>query len=100
VPSFEKGAAKGFHSITRAFREYAIAGTLHLDHLAAIRSSAAGRSALALCAFQLSRSRRLPEEDVKAKLDRLLDQHEHEWAAFMKSLGKQSFLAAWAAHTQ
>lgn len=98
--TFEKGAAKGFTNITGALREYAIAGTLHLDHLAALRSSDEGAGAIGLCAFQLSRSRKIPEQDVRAKLDRFLAQHENEWRAFMTSLGKQSFVADWAAHVQ
>lgn len=97
---FEEGAAKGFAQVTRSLREYAIAGTLHLDHLAALRSSEPGRNAIDLCAFQLSRSRKLAEVDVKAKLDRMLVQHEIEWRAFMKSLGERSFVADWAAHVQ
>lgn len=98
--SFEKGAAKGFGQITRALRDHAIAGTLHLDHLAALRSSEAGRAAINLCAFQLGKSRGLAEADVKTKLDRLLTQHENEWKAFMYSLGEQSFVADWAAHVR
>jgi hypothetical protein len=97
---FDKGMAKGFNQVTRALREYAIAGTLHLDHLAALRKSQVGRSSIELCAFQLSRSRRLPEADVKAKLNRLLTQHENEWRDFMDSLGQHSFVADWAAHVQ
>jgi Queuosine biosynthesis protein QueC len=99
APSFEKGVAKGFKGMTGALREYAIAGTLHLDHLAALRSSDTGRGALDLCAFQLGRSRNLPESDVRTKLNRLFDQHEKEWRAFMNSLGKQSFVVTWAART-
>lgn len=98
--SFANGAAKGFNQITQALHEYAIAGTLHLDHMAALRSSEAGRAAIELSAFQLSKSRKLPENDVKAKLDRLLTQHEYEWRAFLKSLGRQSFVADWAAEVQ
>jgi 7-cyano-7-deazaguanine synthase in queuosine biosynthesis len=94
--SFEAGAAKGFTQITRALREYAIAGTLHLDHLAALNSSEHGRNSVDLCAFQLGKSRKLPEADAKAKLERMLVQHENEWRAFMKSLGEQSFVADWA----
>lgn len=95
--TFEKGAATNFKGITNAMREYAIAGTLHLDHLATLRSSEAGRNTVDLCAFQLSRSQKLQEEDVSAKLGRLLDQHEREWRSFMNSLGKRSFLAHWVA---
>lgn len=97
--SFEAGAAKGFTQVTRALREYAIAGTLHLDHLAALRSSEHGRNAIDLCAFQLSKSRKLSEADAKAKLDRMLVQHENEWRAFMGSIGERSFVANWT-HVQ
>jgi 7-cyano-7-deazaguanine synthase in queuosine biosynthesis len=67
APTFHKGAAKGFTGITGAMREYAIAGTLHLDHLAALRSSDAGPNAIALCAFQLARSRKLSEQEVETR---------------------------------
>lgn len=100
APTFEKGAASGFDSMTGKLHDYAIAGTLHLDHLAALRSTRAGQSTLELTAYQLGRSRNLPEADVRAKLDRLLSKHEDEWRAFMNSLGKQSFLTGWAAHTR
>jgi hypothetical protein len=100
APAFEKGAAKGFDSMTGALREYAIAGTLHLDHLAALRSSDVGRNAIGLCAFQLSQSRKLPEAQAKEKLDRMLAQHENEWRNFVTSLGKQSFLTQWAVQVQ
>ncbi|MEJ0098504.1 MAG: 7-cyano-7-deazaguanine synthase [Pseudomonadota bacterium] len=95
---FEQGAAKGFDLYLHAQREYAIAGTLHLDHLAALRSSAPGCIAIDLCAFQLARSLRIPEADAKAKLGRMLSKHETEWGSFVKSLGKRSFIADWAAH--
>jgi hypothetical protein len=85
---------------TAALREYAIAGVLHLDHLAALRSTSAGADALKLCAFQLSRSSKLPETEVAHKLARLLTQHELEWRTFMQSLGTHSFIAHWEAHAQ
>ena len=100
VASFAKGAAKGFTRQTSALREYAIAGVLHLDHLAALRATGAGKAALKLCAFQLSRSRKLPETEVAQKLERLLAQHELEWRTFMHSLGTNSFIANWAAHAR
>jgi hypothetical protein len=95
---FEAGAARSFarRKITRALHEYAIAGALHLDHLAQLRTSAASTGPLSLCAFQLGQSLGLPEAEVRAKLDRLLAQHEKEWKAFMESLGQSSFLGSWA----
>jgi hypothetical protein len=98
--TFEAGAAPAFpkDKITGKLRQYAIAGTLHLDHLAGLQSSSADAQTLALNIFQLSRSLGLPEPDVQTKLQRLLTQHETEWKEFVHSLGKTSFMAKWAIH--
>jgi hypothetical protein len=95
--SFEAGAAKNFDKdkITTAMREYAIAGALHLDHLAALPGSPANAPTLELNAWHLSESLGLPERDVKKKQDRLLQQHSLEWKNFMNSLGKNSFILDW-----
>lgn len=96
--SFRAGAAQGFpeKKITGKMREYAIAGVLHLDHLASLRDSPANVATLNLNIFQLSKSLGLAESDVSANLSRLLVQHEKEWKGFLSSIGKQSFLANWA----
>jgi len=72
APEFERGAAKNFKKITRALREYAIAGTLHLDHLAALRKSPSHKEALKRRAHQLAKSQGLSPEEAETKLDRLL----------------------------
>jgi hypothetical protein len=97
--SFEAGAAPSFpkRKITGALREYAIAGVLHLDHLAQLRNSEANSAMLNLFCFQLCGSLGIEEQDVRSKLDRLLTQHETEWKDFMDSLGRNSFLGNWAA---
>lgn len=95
--TFRGGAAPAFDRITRAQREYAIAGTLHLDHLATLRHSPANKGTLDLAVAQLSRSRAMPEADVQASLTRLLNQHESEWMQFLEALGPDSFVASWAA---
>ena len=77
--TFEAGAAKDFPRIINAQREYAIAGTLHLEHLARLRHSEADRGTINLAVSQLSRSRAFPGADIRARLDRLLGQHEAEW---------------------
>lgn len=97
APTFEAGAAPAFDRITRAQREYAIAGTLHLDHLATLQHSPANKGTLDLATSQLSRSRAMPEADVRASLTRLLNQHESEWMQFLEALGPDSFVASWAA---
>jgi 7-cyano-7-deazaguanine synthase in queuosine biosynthesis len=100
VSTFEKGAANGFEHITDKLRDYAIAGTLHLDHLAALRSTRSGRASIDVAAFHLGRSRELQEADARAKLERVLTKHENEWRAFMNSLGNRSFVVDWAAHAR
>jgi len=96
--SFWHGAAADFDRkrITRAMREYAIAGTLHLDHFAGLRTSRINAPALRLSAFQLSKALGISESDSQAKLDRLLKQHAEEWKTFVISLGENSFVADWA----
>ena len=95
---FDGGAAASFDrkKITRAMREYAIAGALHLDHLATMRHSSANTRMIALSAFQLSRACGLPEAETRTRLDHVLGQHEAEWKNFMGSLGTSSFVAHWA----
>jgi hypothetical protein len=96
--TFETGAAAAFprEKITRSQREYAIAGVLHLDHLAGLLGSPANAGRLKVSAAQLGRTMRLEEADVTAKLNRLLQQHKYEWTNFMDSLGRNSFVADWA----
>ena len=98
APTFEGGAAQSFpkNKITKALREYAIAGALHLDHLADLADNVADTGMLGLSAFQLSKPLGLAEADVQAKLHRLLVRHKTEWKDFMGSLGQESFLGNWA----
>lgn len=96
APTLEAGAAAGFDKITRKMREYAIAGALHLDHLANVLHSPAHAEVLSLNAAQLSQSCELSAADVRRRLQRLLKQHESEWRGFVHSLGAHSFVAQWA----
>ena len=96
---FEDGAAHAFmnRKPKGALHEYAIAGVLHLDHLATLRQSPAHAATLERHAFLLSRSRELAEEDTRARLRDLLQRHEEEWRDFVDSLGPRSFVAQWVA---
>ena len=95
---FEDGAAEEFKKAEPqgAMYEYAIAGTLHLDHLAGLSDSPANQVPLDRQVFQLSRSLALSEQETRQKLERLLAQHRREWENFVGSLGAQSFVAQWA----
>ena len=95
---FEDGATTGFRR-TRpqgALYEYAIAGALHLDHLARLQHSPANQVLLDRQVFQLSRSLGVAEQETRQKLERLLSQHAKEWEDFVGSLGPRSFVAQWA----
>lgn len=97
APRFEDGAAKGFRNgkPRGAQYEYAIGGTLHLDHLADLPDSVSNQIPLDRQIFRLSRSIALSEQDTRRKLGRLLAQHKKEWKHFVGSLGKGSFVARW-----
>lgn len=97
APMFKAGAAKGFNKITSALEQYAIAGVLHLDHLAALRASPVHSLALKRHAFQLSRSQGLTPHEVETRLDTFLSVHSREWQAFLRDLGPNSFVTRWTA---
>lgn len=97
APDFKQGAAKGFNKITGAMQQYAIAGALHLDHLADLRSSPAHRKRMSRHAWQLSKVLDIAHVDAEGELFGLLERHELEWKAFMKDLGPKSFVAQWLA---
>jgi hypothetical protein len=92
--TFEAGAARGFNKIA-AQRDYAIAGTLHLDHLAGLRRSSIHAHSLSVSASQLARSLNQPPIEIQKKIDRLLGQHEQEWKGFLEFLGPNSFVTKW-----
>jgi 7-cyano-7-deazaguanine synthase in queuosine biosynthesis len=95
--TFDAGATIAFDKakMTPALREYTIAGTLHLDHLAGLRRSTVHAPSLKRNAFQLSQPLGLSLAETEAQLDRLLEQHECEWKSFMDELGPDSFIKQW-----
>ncbi len=97
VARFEDGAARAFRNPKPrgALHEYAIAGVLHLDHLADLRQSAADAGPLKKQIFLLSRSLGLDERETQDRLERMLRRHEEEWRSFVESLGPRSFVAQW-----
>ena len=99
---FEEGAAEAFtnRKPEGALHEYAIAGVLHLDHLADLHRSPASAAGIARQAFLLSRPIGLDEQKTKKRLADMLRQHEDEWRGFVESLGPRSFMAQWIARGQ
>ncbi|WP_233290693.1 7-cyano-7-deazaguanine synthase [Shinella sp. PSBB067] len=95
--NFAQGAAPGFTRITGAMEQYAVAGALHLDHLADLRSSPAHRKRVSRHAWQLAEDLDMSASDAEGELFNLLERHEMEWKAFMRDLGPRSFVAQWLA---
>ena len=94
--TFEDGAARDFAKITPALREYAIAGTMHMDHLAGLADSPRYQSTIRRNARQIAKALELTNEDAEMKLISLLRRHRDEWHAFIESLGADSFIRQWA----
>ncbi|MER8447046.1 7-cyano-7-deazaguanine synthase [Mesorhizobium sp. M1066] len=101
APEFQAAAATGYRQASsKAQREYAIAGTLHLEHLSSLRQSRLAEQTLGLATFQLAQALGISENTVRENLDRLLSQHEKEWTDYMTSLGPNSFVAGFAGRGQ
>ena len=96
---FEDGAAPTFarREPKGALHEYAIAGVLHLDHLARLLESPTSAGTLNREAFLLIQSLELGEQEARANLENMLHRHEQEWRDFVDSLGSGSFVAQWIA---
>lgn len=95
--SFSSGVCAAYDpkKVTKGKREYAIAGVLHLDHLATIRHSPTGALIISSEAFHLAEASGMTEAEVGEKLHRLLQQHETEWDGFLRSIGTRSFIHEW-----
>ncbi len=93
--TFEEGAAVGFAKMTGALREYAIAGTLHLKHLAALLETPEHTESIRRNAAQIAPVLSISQEEAEAKLGRMLTCHTLEWRNFVNSLGSESFVAKW-----
>lgn len=87
-----EGTVAGFSGMSRAFEEYAIAGTLHLDHLAGIARSALHRPHVRRVARETAAALGSSMEDGERHLNNLLDRHRAEWLDFLVSLGRRSFV--------
>lgn len=89
----EEGVAAGFVRMTPAIREYAIAGVLHMDHLADMAASPLHARSLARAARLTAAALGRDEVGVQADLRSLLQRHAAEWRAFREALGPDAFVS-------
>jgi 7-cyano-7-deazaguanine synthase in queuosine biosynthesis len=89
--TLDAAADDDFHKLTGAFRQYAIAGVLHMDHLADMAEADAipivvSHAALIASALNLS------SEETEKRLASLLRRHAEEWKKYLETLGPKSFV--------
>ena len=77
--------------LNKAFREYAIAGVLHMDHLSALADKRASGPAKRHAMF-LGPALGIPREEAEKRINGLLARHAAEWKEYVKSLGPDSFV--------
>lgn len=93
------GAATDFRLFTPALEQYAIAGILHLDHLAALSRSVIHARALRRAAREMASALGEDSREAEVKLLDLLRRHCHEWCDFLRFLGPTSFVTKLASVT-
>jgi hypothetical protein len=95
APTIEKAVHPKFSRFSPAFRTYAIAGVLHMDHLAEMAKPDAARLVKRHALF-LGPALGLEPNIAAEKLSALLQRHAAEWSAYLDHVGKNSFIRQWA----
>lgn len=89
----EDGAVAGFSGMSSAFRDYAFAGILHLDHLAALSRSELHRRTVRRVARETAEALGIEMAEGEREIMELLERHRAEWLDFLVSLSSRSFVA-------
>lgn len=95
APTLAKALDPGFTRRSRVFEEYAIAGVLHMDHMADMAGADAAHL-LKRHALFLGPALRLEPGLAAARLKDLFTRHADEWSAFVAAAGTNSFVRKWA----
>ena len=91
--TFEDGAAAGFTSFPPALWKYAVAGVLHMDHLADLVESPLHARSLRRVAGETAEALGAEHAETEERLRHMLERHAAEWRAFRRALGPTSFVA-------
>ncbi len=92
--TFEGSIQPGSRISQHSLREYAIAGTQHLDHMADL-ALPLDRSALRRHAALLGPALSMAVADAEAALVSVIERHASEWNDFLEDKGARSFLRQW-----
>jgi hypothetical protein len=99
APSFSAAIHSDFRRKSAAFEQYAIAGTLHLDHMADMAADDA-RPAVRRHAVLTGLAMGISADESEEKLANMLKRHAAEWDNFVSGLGSQSFVRKWTRASQ
>lgn len=94
--SLWQGVDRRFHLRHGAQREYALAGVLHMDHLADFGNLPQSDAVVDRQALILSKSLDMTFDESRAGIERLVAKHRDEWHSFLASLPSTSFVRRWA----
>jgi 7-cyano-7-deazaguanine synthase in queuosine biosynthesis len=94
APSLTDAIHPDFTRRGRAFEQYAIAGVLHLDHLADM-ARAEARPAVRRHAVLTGMALGISAGEAEEKLVSMLERHAAEWSNFVSDLGAHSFVRKW-----
>ena len=94
--TFTEGANPGLRKPNCFQLQYGLAGTLHMDHLAALKDDSGLEESLRSDAVHLAIPMGLPADDVTTRLIRMIETHASEWSAFLGDLPEKSFVRSWA----
>lgn len=90
--SLEGAIVPGFRHFGKAFKDYAIAGVLQLDHFAAFKTNA---RSIAVHAMLVGHAMSFEPDEANSKLTALILEHSREWKCFLDRQGASSFLRQW-----
>lgn len=93
---FWAGAHQEHVNKSNVQRDYAVAGVLHMDHLAELATAKVRDALIARQALILANALGISFEDAALRIQRLLEAHAEEWRSFVRGLSKNSFIRDWA----
>jgi hypothetical protein len=99
APALRAAVDDRFTKYNAAFEQYAIAGVLHLDHLADMARDDQ-RSTVVRHAVLLAPAMNLSVDETEKRLSLLLSRHALEWRNYLKYLGPNSFVRKWTRTNQ
>ena len=94
APSLDEAVPGSFDKVNKSFREYAIAGVLHMAHLADL-AGADGERVLRREATSLAATLGISAEEAEKNIKAVMSRHSDEWRAFLASIGEKSFIHNW-----